>query len=348
LNLQNSSYSLSLLTVSVTDNLPIAANRLIRISDLHPSVGSPAHVSEFTYDGLWRRVEIKEKQGLQTVADRKFVWAGAEIKEERDQSNNVVKRFYGSGVQVVQGPLGGVYLYTRDHLGSVRGVLDGAGNQVAAYDYDVWGNRTQTAGTFVADFGYAGYFEHQPSGLKLTWFRGYSPLLGRWIGRDPMGEQGGINLYAYVQDEPVGLTDYLGLCWYYSQSSGEMTRHTGHDNPEFNMPTFTGYSGDKNHWNNPNSESVPGGVIPQGVYHIDPNLDSALTQPVLKLTPEQVNPYNDPRLLRLQKDNRPFEIHGDNGCRGGCHTSSDGCIILPPDAREQIAASGDHCLVVTK
>ena len=78
-------------------------------------------------------------------------------------------------------------VYQRDHLGSIRGVLDGAGNVVAAYDYDAWGNRTQTAGTFVADFGYAGYFEHQ-SGLKLTWFRGYSAGLGRWISRDPMGE----------------------------------------------------------------------------------------------------------------------------------------------------------------
>ena len=188
-----------------------AANRLIRISDLHPTVGNPAHISEFTYDGLWRRVEMKEKQGLQTVADRKFVWAGAEIKEERDQSNNVVKRFYGSGVQVVQGPLGGVYLYTRDHLGSFRGVLDGAGNQVAAYDYDVWGNRTQTAGTFVADFGYAGYIEHAPSGLKLTWYRGYSATLGIWINRDPIGEKGGFNLYSYVANNPVSFEDPLGL-----------------------------------------------------------------------------------------------------------------------------------------
>ena len=190
-----------------------AANRLIQITTLNPTPANPAHVSEFRYDGLWRRVEDREYAGVDLVEDRRFIWAGAEIKEERDQNNNVVKRFYGSGVQVVQGPLGGVYLYTRDHLGSVRGVLDGAGNQVAAYDYDVWGNRTQTAGTFVADFGYAGYFEHAPSGLKLTWFRGYSPLLGRWISRDPLGEvKGGMNLYGYVGNLPTSLIDWWGLC----------------------------------------------------------------------------------------------------------------------------------------
>jgi RHS repeat-associated protein len=183
-----------------------AANRLLSVADAQKHT-----LSEFTYDGLWRRVRMVEKQGLTTAADRKFIWAGARPIEERNQSNNVEKRFYGSGVQVVQGPLSGAYLYSRDHLGSIRSVLDGTGNQVAAYDYDLWGNRTQTAGTFAADFGYAGYFEHAPSGLKLTWFRGYSPLLGRWISRDPLGEFGGTNLYGYVDNASVSDIDMFGL-----------------------------------------------------------------------------------------------------------------------------------------
>ena len=32
-----------------------------------------------------------------------------------------------------------------------------------------------------------------------------------WLSRDPIGENGGLNLYAYVGNEPVGLTDPLGL-----------------------------------------------------------------------------------------------------------------------------------------
>ena len=39
----------------------------------------------------------------------------------------------------------------------------------------------------------------------------YSPSLSRWINRDPIGENGGVNLYAYVENSPVGSTDPEGL-----------------------------------------------------------------------------------------------------------------------------------------
>ncbi len=42
--------------------------------------------------------------------------------------------------------------------------------------------------------------------------RYYSPILGRFISKDPIGFSGGINLYAYVRNNPVNLRDPLGLC----------------------------------------------------------------------------------------------------------------------------------------
>ncbi len=41
--------------------------------------------------------------------------------------------------------------------------------------------------------------------------RYYLPTLGRWLTRDPIGYQGGINLYEYVQSSPVGNVDAEGL-----------------------------------------------------------------------------------------------------------------------------------------
>ncbi len=126
-----------------------AANRLIRISDLHPTAGNPQHVSEFSYNGRHEIVEIKELQGVKTVADRHFI-IGFEhqLIEERDQHNNTVKRFYWGGEQVVSGSQAGNYYYLQDHLGSIRTVLDSNGNDVADINYDMWGNVSQTAGTF--------------------------------------------------------------------------------------------------------------------------------------------------------------------------------------------------------
>jgi RHS repeat-associated protein len=192
-------------------NQTIAANRLVNIGTLNPGPANPAKASWFTYDGFSRRVEILDKQGVQTVTDRHFIWNGAQIAQERDASGSVVKRFYAQGVQVVSGSKVGSYYYNRDHLGSIRQILDTSGVVVGSYDYALWGNRTTVTGTFVADFGYAGYFEHMPSGLALTWFRGYSPLTGRWICRDPLGELGGFNLYEYAKNNSIGYIDPSGL-----------------------------------------------------------------------------------------------------------------------------------------
>jgi RHS repeat-associated protein len=42
--------------------------------------------------------------------------------------------------------------------------------------------------------------------------RPYDPNLARWITRDPLGEDGGQNLYGFVGNNPVDLTDPFGLC----------------------------------------------------------------------------------------------------------------------------------------
>src|SRR5688572_16266204 len=58
---------------------------------------------------------------------------------------------------------------------------------------------------------YAGYYVHSRSGLNLTRTRDYSANLGRFISRDPIEEEGGLNLYAYVDNDPINLIDPDGL-----------------------------------------------------------------------------------------------------------------------------------------
>jgi len=59
---------------------------------------------------------------------------------------------------------------------------------------------------------YAGMYLHQPSGLYLTHYRFYDPKTTRWLNRDPIGYAGGLNLYGYVGNNPINLTDLSGLC----------------------------------------------------------------------------------------------------------------------------------------
>jgi uncharacterized protein RhaS with RHS repeats len=49
------------------------------------------------------------------------------------------------------------------------------------------------------------------SGLYYYDFRYYEPNLQRWLSRDPIEEEGGINLYEYVDNNPINEIDPLGL-----------------------------------------------------------------------------------------------------------------------------------------
>ncbi|HEU6448241.1 MAG TPA: RHS repeat-associated core domain-containing protein [Verrucomicrobiae bacterium] len=160
--------------------------------------------TELTYDGFDRWVQIAEKTNGVTGSTKRFVWCGGSTPcEERDGSNAVQKRFFAEGEQIGSAN----FFYLRDYLGSIQQVIDGTGAVRAQYDYDPYGNQTKVQGDMDADFGFAGYYRHAASGLYLTMFRAYDPDSGRWINRDPIEEEGGLNLYEYVGNDVVNDVD---------------------------------------------------------------------------------------------------------------------------------------------
>jgi RHS repeat-associated protein len=185
-----------------------AANRLLAINYTGTS-----NRTEFTYDGLSRKVKIIEKTGSTVTSAKTFVWAGLGIAEERNNSNKVTRKHYPQGVQFVSyNPTTTIpYFYMRDHLGSIREMTDSTGTIKARYDYDPWGNRTKLSGSLDADFGFTGHYYHSPSSLHLAPYRAYDSTIGRWISRDPLGEMAGFNFYSYVLNEPLNFVDPLGL-----------------------------------------------------------------------------------------------------------------------------------------
>ncbi|WP_282600461.1 RHS repeat-associated core domain-containing protein, partial [Ralstonia pseudosolanacearum] len=107
----------------------------------------------------------------------------------------------------------GSLIYARNHLGSVTDTLTPNGRAVTHTEYGPYGELVKSQGRaeYRADFGYAGMQYHAASGMYLTLFRAYDSGTGRWVSRDPIGEQGGINLYAYVNGNPTSYIDPEGL-----------------------------------------------------------------------------------------------------------------------------------------
>jgi RHS repeat-associated protein len=104
----------------------------------------------------------------------------------------------------------------------VREVVESSnGTVVARFDYTPFGVLEKIGTPSIGvEFGFTGHFTHEDSGLVLSYYRAYDPELGRWLSPDPLGEEGGVNLYGYVNNRPVNSFDALGLVGSYGGYGG--------------------------------------------------------------------------------------------------------------------------------
>lgn len=147
-------------------------------------------------------MKIVETVSGSVTATKQFVGG-----EERDGSGNVTKRFFSRGMK--DGSTN--YFYSKDHLGSIRGMTDNSGSSVSDRAFDPYGRVMVVSESVAPDFGYAGMYFHARSGLNLTAGRPYSSVLGRWITRDPIAEDDGTNLFTYVGNSTLNRRDPSGL-----------------------------------------------------------------------------------------------------------------------------------------
>jgi len=110
------------------------------------------------------------------------------------------------------------YYVSSDGMGNVTAIVDEDGNVLERRNYDAFGEMSCMLpdGTPVAtsptgvDVGFHGQVREEATGLYQMGYRWYSPTLGRWLSRDPIGLKGGVNLAASFENSPVCLYDYLG------------------------------------------------------------------------------------------------------------------------------------------
>ena len=160
---------------------------------------------------------LKYRNGA-LVNDIRLVYDGFLVVQERDQANATVREYLwrdanlggiGRLLNLQQG--GAVYDYLFDARGNVVAVSDSGGQIRASYSYRPFGEVAEAAGSLVQPIRFATKYYDPESGLSNFGYRFYSGIAGRWVNRDPIGESGGINLYAYVFNNPINWVDPLGL-----------------------------------------------------------------------------------------------------------------------------------------
>jgi len=144
-----------------------------------------------------------------------FDTLGGNIITERDGSGNRLRRFVpGPGVDehivwYEGSDLGTRRYHHQDERGSVIAVSDASGNLVGTINrYDEYG---VPQGTLTGRFGYTGQPWIAEAGLYHYRARAFNPAMGRFMQTDPVGYAGGMNIYAYVRNNPVNRSDPMGL-----------------------------------------------------------------------------------------------------------------------------------------
>lgn len=201
------------------------------------AIGYPNLGFNFAYDYLGRRVLKYNYQWNGSVwqytgVQKRYLYDGWNLLYELDGNASNLKLYvWGldrSGSTQGAGGVGGL-LGSYDCVTGLAldAVYDGNGNVVAmlnradgsiaaAYEYDAFGKTIRESGPYADTnpFRFSTKYAELETGLVYYGHRYYSPSMGRFINKDPIGESGGLNLYGFCGNNGVGRWDYLGNSYF--------------------------------------------------------------------------------------------------------------------------------------
>ena len=105
------------------------------------------------------------------------------------------------------------YHYASDGNGNIVGLYDDSFTAVAEYEYSPFGELIGQNGPYAEENPYRFSTKYQNEylgGLHYYGYRYYDASTGRWPSRDPIGEEGGLNLYGFLENDGVNRCDVLG------------------------------------------------------------------------------------------------------------------------------------------
>ncbi|WP_180961866.1 RHS repeat-associated core domain-containing protein, partial [Pseudomonas plecoglossicida] len=188
-------------------------NRLVRAETLVN--GKLESTGEYRYDSLGRRV-AKHAEINGEVEQKRFLWQGLRMLREETPGQSIVYLYepgsYAPLARIDQeeGEEKKVYYFHTDQIGTPLELTDSQGEIVWQATYRSWGSIEHLAVNEIEqNLRLQGQYLDSESRLHYNTFRYYDPEVGRFTTQDPIGIEGGFNLYRYVPN-PTGWVDPWG------------------------------------------------------------------------------------------------------------------------------------------
>lgn len=212
---------------------------------------------EFVYDYMGRRIQKKVYNwntgtgayALQSTT--MFVYDNWNLIAELDGNNNLIRAYtrghdisgtpfgaagVGSVLMITEGGI--AYQVSHDGNGNVGLVLKASDSAVvASYDYDPFGKPVQVVGSYATSnpLSFGSAYRDKETQLLYYGFRYYEPGSGKWLSKDPLAENGGLNLYSFLANNGTNAIERLGIDGLVVAGGTSVNDPNGHDKSPWNF-----------------------------------------------------------------------------------------------------------------
>lgn len=211
------------------NNRITASSGLTYTFDAEGSLATRSDGATFTHDARSRLVQFVKGSTtagyLDDPAGRRirkivngtatwYLWDGTRLLGEYSGSGVRMERYGYLGRDLATTQVqdaSGTYYAHADNLSAPRILTNSSGQIVWSAKYQAFGATIISAPTIVFNQRFPGQYFDVESADYYNFQRTYSPALGRYHQRDPIGLAGGANPYAYVGGNPISNIDPLGL-----------------------------------------------------------------------------------------------------------------------------------------
>ncbi|MBI4852970.1 MAG: RHS repeat-associated core domain-containing protein [Acidobacteria bacterium] len=159
----------------------------------------------YSYDSLSRKISR-----TQNNSTTKFLYDGWEVVLDIHTDGSKVDYLNSLGVdeKLRQSNLSSIQYFLKDHLKTTIALSSVSGNIIEYLQYGSFG---ETNGSLLTRYGFTGREHENETDLTYYRTRWYDSQQGRFLSEDPIGLLDNLNMYVYVKDSPINLTDPTGL-----------------------------------------------------------------------------------------------------------------------------------------